>query len=268
MERGITKYTSTDLTTNTSFLDEEQKSLIATSLSQHWTIPEFKVTNFIGNAQITPYAKLKQYLLELNTREGSVELMEYEVQKIGIEIEIHEEQIAKIESPAEKKIHQLEIFKLQRQQKKAFVRLRDAYDERDIYLKLIKEFNSGSEGYLKDGRRIIDIMNDQEETEKLEKEYWTLRLAKQTALDMIAYGRAGVGNMEAVSMLQPDQQMEVMHLACDYFVRNEIRTNGILSNINENIQKLGIDAPTTELSAQLYLNNEEKKDVFTIQNGI
>ena len=62
--------------------------------------------------------------------------------------------------------------------------------------------------------------------------------------------------------------MEVMHLACDYFVRNEIRTNGILSNINENIQKLGIDAPTTELSAQLYLNNEEKKDVFTIQNGI
>ena len=88
MERGITKYTSTDLTTNTSFLDEEQKGLIATSLSQHWTIPEFKVTNFIGNAQITPYAKLKQYLLELNTREGSVELMEYEVQKIGIEIEI------------------------------------------------------------------------------------------------------------------------------------------------------------------------------------
>jgi hypothetical protein len=75
---------------------------------------EFKVTNFIGNAQITPYAKLKQYLLELNTREGSVELMEYEVQKIGIEIEIHEEQIAKTESPAEKKIHQLEIFKLQK----------------------------------------------------------------------------------------------------------------------------------------------------------
>ena len=37
--------------------------------------------------------------------------MEYEVQKIGIEIEIHEEQIAKLDSPAEKKIHQLEILK-------------------------------------------------------------------------------------------------------------------------------------------------------------
>ena len=52
MERGITKYTSTDLTTNTSFLDEEQKSLIATSLSQHWTIPEFKVISNKVNALI------------------------------------------------------------------------------------------------------------------------------------------------------------------------------------------------------------------------
>jgi hypothetical protein len=161
-------------------------------------------------------------------------------------------------------MHQLEIMKLQRTQRKSTSRLRDAYDERDIYLKLIDEFNTSSEGYLEDGRRIMDIMTYPTETEKLEKEYWTLRLAKQTALDMIAYGRAGVGNMEAVGMLEPEQQLEVMQLACDYFVRNEIRTNSILSHVNENIQKLGMDAPLTKLSAQLYLDSKGNDNVPTV----
>lgn len=258
-------YTADKLTTNTGFLTEHQKNLIAQSLNQKWVVPEFKVKNFIGNAQITPYAKIKQYLLELNTREAAVENMEYEVQKIFFEIEVQEELKAETESPAQKKLHDLEIVKLQRMQHKSIIRLRDAYVERDMYLKLIDEFNATPEAYLEDGRRIMDLISDPEEAEKLERHYWTLRLAKQTALDMIAYGRAGVGNMEAVSMLETDQQYEVMQIACDYFVRNEMRTNSLLSNINENIQKLGPAAPVTELSKQLYLTQEGTEDVPTIQ---
>ena len=85
------------------------------------------------------------------------------------------------------------------------------YDEK--FLNTIKE------------KKLIDVFDDPELCERLERDYWTLRLAKQTAMDMIAYGRAGVGNMDAVVMLEPDQQLEVMKLACDFFVRNEIRTS-------------------------------------------
>ena len=258
-------YSAKGLTTNTAFLTEEQRQLIAQSLNQKWVIPEFKVKNFIGNAQITPYAKIKQYLLELNTRESAVEAMEYEVQKIAFEIEIQQELKAETPSPAQKKLHDLEIIKLERVQRKSLVRLRDSYIERDLYLKLIEEFNNTPEGYDEQGRRLMDLIDIPEEAEKLERHYWTLRLAKQTALDMIAYGRAGVGNMEAVSMLETDQQYEVMQIACDYFVRNEMRTNSLLSNINENIQTLGAAAPVTELSKQLYLQSEGNQDVPTIQ---
>lgn len=255
-----------NLTSNTSFLTDQQKELIASALSQKWTIPEFKVKNFIGNAQITPYAKIKQYLLELNTREGAVESQEYEVQKICLEIQLQEELKSETNSSAQKKLHDLEILKLERLLKKSIMRLRDAYFEREIYLKLIDEFNNSKEGFLEDGRRIYDLMSNPEETEKLEAHYWTLRLAKQTALDMIAYGRAGVGNMEAVSMLEPNQQLEVMHLACDYFVRNEMRTNNILSTVNEHIQQLG-GANPTELSKQLYISDQGNNDVSTLQIG-
>lgn len=262
------RYTANNLATNTKFVNEAQRQLIATALSQKWTVPEFKVKNFIGNAQITPYAKLKQYLLELNTREGAVEGMEYEVQKIAFEIELQEELKEKAQSPAQKKLYDLEIMKLRRLQKKSIVRLRDSYIEREMYLKLIEEFNNSPEGYLEDGRRIMDLIEDPVEAEKLERDYWTLRLAKQTAMDMIAYGRAGAGNMEAVSMLDSAQQLEVMQIACDYFVRNELRTQSILSTVNENIQRLGSDAPVTKLSSQLYLAAEgSNTNVSPVQIG-
>lgn len=260
------QFTIDNLSTNTKNLTEEQKKTICDALSQKWTVPEFKVKNFIGNAQITPYAKIKQYLLELNTRESAVESMEYEVQKLYYEIGYNQELKQATDSEAQGRLYDLEILKLSRMLKKSVMRLRDAYWEREMYLKLIEEFNNSKEGYLEDGRRIYDLMNDPTETEKLEKEYWTLRLAKQTALDMIAYGRAGVGNMEAVSMLETSQQIEVMKLACDYFVRNELRTNKILSDVNGDIQSLGDQAKPTQLSKQLY-QEQGKYDVSNLQIG-
>jgi len=80
------------------------------------------------------------------------------------------------------------------------------------------------------------LVDDPIVSEELERQHWTARLARQTAMDMIAYGRAGVGNMEAVYMLEPPQQVEVMQLACELFVKNEHRTTGILDYVNEKIQ--------------------------------
>ena len=93
--------------------------------------------------------------------------------------------------------------------------------------------------------------------EKLEKEHWTLRLAKQTAMDMIAYGRAGVGNMEAVTMLEPEQQMEVMKVACEFYIRNEQRTTALLNATNEAILSNRL-LPST-FTSQLVFNNNQLK---------
>ena len=82
-------------------------------------------------------------------------------------------------------------------------------------------------------------------------------------MDMIAYGRAGVGNMDAVVMLEPDQQLEVMKLACDFFVRNEIRTSNLLSQVNENVHNNLI--ANSPLVKQLMFKAEE--NVSSIQNG-
>lgn len=249
----------------TTEVSNEHKKLIEKSADRNLVMPEFKVKNFVGNAQITPYAKLKQYIIELNGREMAVENMIYEYKKIQLEIQLEKEKADSIRetSPIQAALHELEIFKLEGVMKRTEVRLRDSVQERNLFLKVIDDFNASPEGTLPDGTKLIDAFDNPELCEQLEKDYWTLRLAKQTAMDMIAYGRAGVGNMDAVVMLEPDQQLEVMKLACDFFVRNEIRTNNLLSQVNQNVQTNRL--PNSPLVEQLMF--KDKEDVPGIQNS-
>jgi hypothetical protein len=247
-------------------LTVEQVGHIDFAINKTWTMPEFKAKHFVGNAQVTPYAEIKQYYVELASREDLVESLEYDAKKAQFELEREEDSLSKLTDPIDIKLQALEVEKLQRVVKKKLNHLYSAYRERDLYVSLIDKFNEGPSGRLPDGRLLSEAMRtDNELIEKLEKEYWTLRLAKQTAMDMIAYGRAGVGNMDAVAMLGKEQQEEVMAIACDYFVRNEVRTNSLLSMANERFQ---LGAPAGKLAQQLELDIQGKPDdAHLIQSG-
>lgn len=235
------------------------------AINKVWTIPEFKAKHFVGNAQVTPYAEIKQYFIELSSREDMVATLELDVKKARIELEIEKEKLSKLSNPLEIQLQEIEVENADRLVKRKINNLRAAYGERDLYLNLIQRFNEGPHGKLEDGRLLSEaIKTDTELQERLEKEYWTLRLAKQTAMDMVAYGRAGVGNMDAVAMLGEEQQNEVMALACDYFVRNEMRTNTLLSIANERFQQGAIGG---KLAQQLELNIQGAGDVHLIQGS-
>lgn len=250
---------------NTTDMTEYEKQVVEYSINKIWTMPEFKAKHFVGRAQITPYAEVKQYLIELNSREDLVETLEYDYKKALLEVEVEKEKLKSLENDLDKKLQQLEVEKSERNAKKRLNVLQGAYNERRLFLDLINKFNQSPEGKLSDGTLLIDaIRNDDSLIEKLEKEYWTLRLAKQTAMDMIAYGRAGVGNMDAVAMLGKEQQEEVMQIACDYFVRNEVRTQAMLSAANEKFQ---LGHTGAGLSQLLELEPKAREDVFNIQIG-
>ena len=180
--------------------------IIELSKAHYNGMPEFKAKHFVGNAQITPYAKVKQYLTEIENRQLMIETNVYEKKKLELEILLDKENKSKTSNKIEKQLIDLEIEKKQINIVAFEKLIRRATEERDMYVNLIKNICDSPDGKYRDGRTLLEIMDEPEICEELEKEYWTYRMAKQTAMDMIAYGRAGLGNMDSVFMLEGEQQ--------------------------------------------------------------
>jgi hypothetical protein len=215
-----------DYNNPTGELSEYDRNLLNFAENLSFSLPKFKAENFVGGAQITPYAKLKQWLVELRTREDAAEHMEYLKRKKEIEIELEKEKIEYITEPLRKELSELAIKDMNIDLRKYQRNLKDAYRERQVFIDLIKEFLESDESKLPDGTSLLEVFNKPEIEEKYEKEYWSIRMAKQAMLDMISYGRVGTGNLDSILMMSPQQQQEVMALASSYTV-------AIDRNINE-----------------------------------
>lgn len=240
-----------------SFKDEFDLKLLEKAESVSFALPKYKAENFVGGAQITPYAKLKQWLLELRGREDIVEHLEYTVKKQELEIQIQEESKEFITDPKRKQLIDLTIADMNIDLRKFRRNLKDAYIERQGFVDLIKDFLNSEDAKLPDGSNLIDVIGNKELEHKYEHEYWTVRMAKQAMLDMVAYGRIGTGNLDSILMMEPEQQKQVLSLASSYTVfidknMNQLMSNATMDNfsIEESLRKqlkLGeADKPDTE----------------------
>lgn len=223
---------------NTAELSQREISLIDVSINKEWSTPKYKLKYFVGQQQITPFAKLRQWLLEIKSREETIETLEYEIAKWDIEIARAEQQIEMATNEFDRELARLEHKKYTINHVKSKRRLNSWYLERQQLLDLITEFLDSDEGKLPDGtgRTYMDILNTDEE-EVYEQEYWTNRLGKQAACDLLFYGRVNTGNMDAILSMDPVQQTETLGLALNYATRLQGIQNNLQLEIN---QQLGL----------------------------
>lgn len=242
------------LLTDNDELTNKQKEIVAFSISRTFTMPEFKAVNFVGHSQITPYGALKQYLLEIQGRETAIQSNQYEINKIELFIDREKDKMSKLEDKFDKRSCEIEIQYAEIKREGFYRQLKAQREERLMYLKLIEELTEGEFGKLEDGTNLIDAFDDPKKLEELERDYWIKRLGKQAAMDMIAYGKVGVGNMDSIAMMDAKSQEKTIQLASDVFVWNEHRLRDLVSNSNENY-KLG---NSSELTEQLRLAVDKK----------
>jgi hypothetical protein len=222
--------------TNTNNLSDKNKDLLELVVKKEFGTPKFKINHFVGNAQFTTYAKFRQFLIELRTREEMLEDMELLVEKYQTQADLEEEMKDNAKSEIQKKLHNIEIRKNIQDKNRVLRRLEAAYKERQRYLDLINFMIDSGEALLPNGKNMLEIYGDEEEEEKLEKEYWTERLGRQAALDMISYGRIGAGNMEAILQLDPDHQQETMQYAISFSTHKQIEISAMQQRTLEVIQ--------------------------------
>lgn len=230
-------------------LSENDKSFLDLAMSLDHGTPLFKVRHFVGDSQVTAYAKYKQIMLELKSREEVLEQAMVSVEKYEAEVEVAKENIELAETPARKRLANLELISAQNDLLKTKRRLEMAYKERDKFLAILHEMYESGEAILPDGTDLRDAIQDEYMSEFLEAEYWTYRLGKQAALDIIAYGNIGTGNLEAISMLNEEQAAETLTLALSW-------SHGVKSALGSMEQKVleGINSgnilPTFKIEKQ------------------
>lgn len=246
-----------DYNNPTGELNEYDSNLLQFAEKLSFSLPKFKAENFVGGAQITPYAKLKQWLIELRTREDAAEHIKNLKRKKEIEIELEKEKMEFVNEPLRKELIELSIADMKIDLRKYERNLKDAYRERQVFIDIIKEFLESEDSKLPDGTSLLEVFNKPEIEEKYEKEYWSVRMAKQAMLDMISYGRVGTGNLDSILMMSPEQQQEVMALASSYTVSIDRNINELMGMAATN-QKLVDDGLKNQLKLGNNNSNEEK----------
>ena len=69
------------------------KELIDFALTKSNATPMFKLKYFVGGAQLTPYAMLKQWLMELRARQESIDSIRIRLRKSEISVKQEEEKL-------------------------------------------------------------------------------------------------------------------------------------------------------------------------------
>ena len=267
---------NSEINSDVSMLTDREKDLIKRSLNKEWTNPKFKLRWFVGQAQITPFAKFRQWLLEIKTKEEAIENMEYELAKLDLEYDRFQRVRDQSHDDLDRRQAELEMWNTDRLRYMSRRRLQDWYLERQQLVDLLQEFLDSDEAKLKDGsgRTFMDII-DTEEEDKFEAELWTNRLAKQAACDLIFYGRINSGNMDAILSMSPDQQAETFALAINFGTQLQQYTQRLQDKVDHQL-KLNTPMDNKDLLApssdgQSANNvalpaNETPKDLLNVYN--
>lgn len=254
--------------TDTSMLTDDERAILERGHNTEWKLHEFKLKHFVGHAQFTPYGKLRQWLIELKSRENTIEHIEYEIQRFEVEEKIALRDAENEPDELKKELLLIEAAKIRKDCSRSRLRAMDFYKERNDCIKLIQELLASDEGKLADGRSLMVAIDDPEVGAEHEKEYWTVRMAMQAANDMHAYGRIGAGNLEAILQLPQHQQIEAIGLANKLALGYEHRQTAIR---NEVARLMNIDAPKQGFIGTIgneFINNLLESDIETMKAEI
>jgi hypothetical protein len=220
------------------------------------SVAEFKLKHFVGQSMVTPYHQLKQLFLELRIRQDSYLHIEWEIERKNLEQLVEEQKLKNSKNEIEKKYIEIDLLNIVKDKKRHEDALVSANKEKNRILKIIKDLLNSPAAVLSDGTKIMDVFGNEELEEKLERQHWITKLAKQASMEMLAYGKIGTGNMDAIAMMSPEDISECLSLTSDYTVR--VGTGmGLLTEKAINDLKLGYINPVNkERMKNMGISNE------------
>lgn len=237
-ENNIVSSDVSELKLDKSFVAEygltnfDQK-LVLSAIQSDMGMTAYQASRFVANSQLTPYKKVRQALMELEVRHHAYQEIRASLRRAEIGRLKMFQQMEFIKDPLDKELLQIDIDKNDYDISIWKRKLRQSEYEMKSFIDIVKEHAPDEESL-----KYYMTINEEEE-----RQYWITRMGKQAALDIIAYGRIGSGNMDSIAMMKSDEQLDTLSLAVQY--------SGL---INAGLHKISVSAQET---VDKYLSNND-----------
>lgn len=161
-----------------------------------WSMSDFQSRYFVVNSQVTDYRRVRQALLEIETRIAAKKQITRDRKRSQVNILIKQRELEIETRDLERDLLLLDIDQYQYDISVYDKKLRVVEEELTEFAKLVLEIVPSLE----------DLNAYKEHNEELEREYWIYRMAKQASVDMVTTGRIGAGNLDSIAMMAPEDQ--------------------------------------------------------------
>lgn len=179
-----------------------------------WSMSDFQSRYFVVNSQVTDYRRVRQALLEIETRIAAKKQIIRDSKRSEIQLRIKERDLTFETQDLEKELILLDIDQLQYDISVYQKKLRIVEEELNEFAKLVLEIVPS----------LVELEKYTHHNEELEREYWIYRMAKQASVDMVTTGRIGAGNLDSIAMMAPEDQALTIGSA---LLNSKMLTSGI-----------------------------------------
>lgn len=200
-----------DIRLSQEFIDEFNVEdldwkLLEGALHMNNGMSEYQCEHFVADSQLTPWRKTRQALLELETRYHAYVEIKHSLKKAEVQLKILKRDYEEEPDELLKELIEIDLSKVEYDITIWKRKYKQSQKEMDIFLNLIKRYVKTDE----DIKYFTTFNNDEE------RAYWIARMGKQAAMDIVAYGRIGSGNMESITMMPEEDQVKTLQIAVKF----------------------------------------------------
>lgn len=207
-----------------------------------WAMSDFQSRYFVVNSQVTNYRRVRQALLEIETRMAAKKQIERNVRKTQVQKQILERDRDIEKDHLRKQLIEVDIDQCDYDLSVYAKKYKVVQEELELFANIVKDIVPDVE--------TLETFKEQNEVE--ERNYWIARMAKQATMDLMMTGRIGQGNLDSIAMMPLEDQQETIKAALKY---NNMLNNGIAGLEKQAIAELSMQPKEINYIDQI-VNNQ------------
>lgn len=200
-----------------------------------------QIENYVVSSHVTGDRQLKQVLLEIENRSHQREKMLIDERKGKLRLKKTQKNLDDAKATGDPFVIE-----------EAQIEFDDATLDMEMWSRRKAQSNYELNVFIEYIKKHVDSQERLEEAsewnEEEERKYWIARLGKQAALDIVANGRIGIGNMDSIAMMKKDDQIATLDVASQYSCLLKVSIDKIQGRTERQFQAYAespdIDLPT------------------------